>query len=1083
MITIARGPHGERVHVDDTESRCDYTCPVCGALLVPHKGDVRRHHFKHKGDHVCADSWSGTYCDSEWHHAWQERFPLDNREVTLVLGSIRHRADVIVGQTVVEFQHSRLAKGRYDDRNAFYGDLGYKVVWLFDLQSAFEDGGIVPRPGIEVDSRGLPMAFRWGNPREAFRAYDPSGGNVDLYFQLEDDVDDGPCIARVVKTAKGGFEEFETSPWITAKEFLVLMGGHEGEFASPDYSPLGPREDYLRFRERFGVRLDAQQERAAQSVEGATLLLAVPGSGKTTTMVARLGYLTLERGIDPRSIVAVTYGKHAKKEMRRRFVRQFGNQEIASAITFCTINALCKDIYYEWCDRSPKHRFKRKLIEEGPAKRLLRKIYKEFKKEFVSEGELEDLRTRICWVKNNMLDPLEHPWPDEEIPHFAEIYDRYCARLKSGGLMDFDDQMRFAKYVLEQDGELLERCRRRYRYWCVDEAQDTSRIQHHIIRMLAGPEGSGNVFMVGDEDQSIYGYRGAFPEALLSFTVDYPNARVLKMETNYRSGEEIVSAASKFVGHCKGRIDKRMVSARGPVSSVRVEEVGDRVGQFDAVLRLIVGHQRAGGGSLAVLYRNNSTAVPLADLLIREGVAFTMGGKVSTLLTSPAVMDVKAFMRLAIDPGDEKAFMQVYSKGGDEPVAKRDAEWACKNARRNGGDILDAFVSQMSSYRKRWQVKNDLPKAMKLFSLVRDMADLPPLVAIDHLLSGGYGEWLDSKGKSARNVELLKPIAAREETLSSFLDRLDFLAGEHGKMWPDHCVSDVVTLATTHSCKGREFDTVAVIDAIDGVFPSERADPLDYGKDRARNWQEERRLFYVAMTRAKDELILFRPADEGTTFVDEVVSRPATGATSEHAGLGSRTVAVGESIGGGSHGVVGHALSVRSRLRAPVHKPKPVHQVSRYDVDTWWMVECRGEEYRRAECGGMEVEVTRGPAGKTVDLRVPWTHDAITDVAEHADGLARGCSEFVVHTDVVGAQLDGGVRVEATEGDAVRYVLEEGQPTEALSKLVQSLESLDGVDAYAVLGCRLSHAVSEERLVREVDERSREVLVCAEAYE
>ncbi len=1083
MITIARGPHGERVHVDDTESRCDYTCPVCGTLLVPHKGDVRRHHFKHKGDHACVDSWGGTYCDSEWHHAWQERFPLDNREVTLALGSVRHRADVIVGQTVVEFQHSRLAKERYDDRNAFYGDLGYKVAWLFDLRSAFEDGSIVLRPDSQVDSRGLQTAFQWDNPREAFRAYDPSDGSVDLYFQLEDDVDDRPCIVRVVRTTKGGFEEFETLPWLTAEEFLALTGEREGEFPPPDCSPLEPREDYLRFKERFDVCLDAQQERAAQSVDGATLLLAVPGSGKTTTMVARLGYLTLERGIDPRSIVAVTYGKDATEEMRRRFVRQFGNQEIANAITFCTINALCRGIYHEWCDRKPGRRSKRKLIEEGAAKRLLRDIYGKLKNGFVSEDELIDLSTRICWVKNNMLEPSEHPWLDEDIPHFIEMYERYCDRLKNDGMMDFDDQMRFAKYVLEQDQELLERCRQRYRYWCVDEAQDTSRIQHHVIRMLAGPGGSGNVFMVGDEDQSIYGYRGAFPEALLSFTVDYPNARVLKMETNYRSGEEIVSAANKFVSHCKGRIDKRMVSARGTVSSVQIEEVGDRIDQFNAVLRLILEHQGAGGGKLAVLYRNNATAVPLADILIREGVAFTMGGKVNTLLTSPTVMDVKAFMRLAMDPGDEKAFMRVYMKGGDGPVAKRDAEWACKNARRNQASILDAFVDQMSSYRKGWQVRKDLPKAMRLSSLVRGIADLPPLAAIELLLSGGYGDWLDSKGKSAHNVELLKPIAVRETTLASFLHRLDFLGGEHGKTWPDHRVSDAVTLATTHACKGREFDTVVVIDAIDGVFPSERADPLDYGKDRARDWQEERRLFYVAMTRAKDELILLRPADEDTPFVDEVVSRPAVQVTSAYAGLGSQMTVIGESIDDGPHGVGGRVLPVRPNLGVSVPKPKPVRQVSRYDVDTWQIVERRGEAYCRAENEGMKAEITRGPAGKTVDLHVPWTRDAIMDVAEHVEGLAQGCSEFVAHVDVTGAQLGGSVRYDATEGDAVRFVFEDGQPAEALSRLVQSLESLAGMGTLVVLGCKPPDGARGERLVREVDGHLRTILVSAEIYE
>lgn len=194
--------------------------------------------------------------------------------------------------------------------------------------------------------------------------------------------------------------------------------------------------------------------------------------------------------------------------------------------------------------------------------------------------------------------------------------------------------------------------------------------------MLAGAEGSGNVFMVGDEDQSIYGYRGAYPQALLSFPFDYPNARTLRMETNYRSGDEIVSAARTFIGGCRGRVDKRMVSGRGPGSVVRVEEVSHRLEQFDAALALIRDHRREGKGTLAVLYRNNETAIPLIDQLIREGVAFTLSGNANTLFTSPTVRDVKAFMRLALDPHDEKSFMQVYSKGGSAFIDPEDAKWA-----------------------------------------------------------------------------------------------------------------------------------------------------------------------------------------------------------------------------------------------------------------------------------------------------------------------------------------------------------------------------------------------------------------------
>lgn len=146
MLTFALGPKDVRVHVDDMASNMDYFCPTCGSPVIPRKGEVRRHHFAHKGGGSCADGWSRSYDDSEWHHLWQERFPKENQEVTLTLGQIRHRADVLAGTTVVEFQRSTLTPEQFNDRNTFYQDLGYKIVWLYDLRDTFREGGMCKEP-------------------------------------------------------------------------------------------------------------------------------------------------------------------------------------------------------------------------------------------------------------------------------------------------------------------------------------------------------------------------------------------------------------------------------------------------------------------------------------------------------------------------------------------------------------------------------------------------------------------------------------------------------------------------------------------------------------------------------------------------------------------------------------------------------------------------------------------------------------------------------------------------------------------------------------------------------------------------
>lgn len=633
LITIAHDHLGNRVHVDDTKSAFEYFCPVCGSPLDTKKGEILRHHFAHKPHHECSDSWHGAYCDTEWHFAWQGRYPCENRELVLQLGETKHRADVIIGKTVVEFQHSALAPKQFNDRNSFYADLGYKVIWLYDLRDLYDSGVI----SETHDGSGQ---FTWDNPRKSFNAYDLRTGSADLFFQLRDD-DGSPCIVQVSGRSEAGFEKFSASRWMTSDEFLQYTGSREDECPAPCLTPLEPNEDYLRFKERYSIELNPQQERAVQAVDGATLLLAVPGSGKTTVMVARIGYLVVERHVPPEQVIAITFTKSAAEEMRTRLARQFKDGELARKVKFCTINSLCYEIYKKWASGHPRRKT-RSVIDASDQRRLLRETIHKHTKEFVSQADITELETAISLAKNRMLDGDGRLMLDGSIPHFSEMYDEYCRALKDRGLMDFDDQLAFAKYVLENDETILREYRSSYQYWCVDEAQDTSALQHRIIEMLA--RDSRSVFMVGDEDQSIYGYRGACPEELLNFRFTYSNTFVLMMERNYRSGDEIVSAANTFVGRCKGRYEKHMVSERGKGSTVRAIEVPDRMAQYDAVLETIRSH--TGPGTLAVIYRDNETAVPLVDRLLREGVPYQMLSKSSTFFTSAVVREIKAFLSL-----------------------------------------------------------------------------------------------------------------------------------------------------------------------------------------------------------------------------------------------------------------------------------------------------------------------------------------------------------------------------------------------------------------------------------------------------
>ena len=281
-----------------------------------------------------------------------------------------------------------------------------------------------------------------------------------------------------------------------------------------------------------------QQKAAVRETEGPVLLLAVPGSGKTTVLVTRLGYMALCRGIDPAHILAVTYTVAATRELRARFTARF--PELAGHTPeFRTINGLSSKII-EACGRQRGPAF---ALQEnaGELAALVGRIYQALNGDYPTDSTIREVRTAITYCKNMMLSADEIAAQDFGLPRFSELYTHYCAALREARQMDYDDQMAYALAILRKQPEILAEFQARYPYLCVDESQDTSRVQHAIIELLA--KKTGNLFMVGDEDQSIYGFRAAYPEALLRFSSVWPGAKTLLLEDNYRSTPEILRLA------------------------------------------------------------------------------------------------------------------------------------------------------------------------------------------------------------------------------------------------------------------------------------------------------------------------------------------------------------------------------------------------------------------------------------------------------------------------------------------------------------------------------------------------------------
>lgn len=310
--------------------------------------------------------------------------------------------------------------------------------------------------------------------------------------------------------------------------------------------------DFLSFCKKYDIHLNSQQAQAVQAIDENVLLLAVPGSGKTTVLVTRLGYMILEKHIDPEKILAITFNTQAAAEMKQRFSLKFGSV-LANQISFKTINSLAYQIYSQFC--FDVH-YPKRTIDERREKAILRNVYQSITKEFPGENDILNLQSEITYVKNMRLDASQIKELEEDDSFFPKMFEMYEKVMKEQVLMDFNDQMAFAIWILENRKYYRGLWSHKYQYICVDEAQDTSKIQHDMIKILSF---NNHLFMVGDEDQSIYGFRAAYPQALLSFQNDHDNAKVIRMETNYRSTPEIVTKAQSFISKNRDRFEKKCV--------------------------------------------------------------------------------------------------------------------------------------------------------------------------------------------------------------------------------------------------------------------------------------------------------------------------------------------------------------------------------------------------------------------------------------------------------------------------------------------------------------------------------------------
>jgi len=636
--------------------------------------------------------------------------------------------------------------------------------------------------------------------------------------------------------------------------------------------------EWKEFETTFSVKLNQQQKEAVQSTKGPVLLLAVPGSGKTTVLVTRLGYMIYCKNIPPESILTVTYTVAATKDMSERFAVHFG-EDMAKRLEFRTINGICARIIQYYGRRIGKTPFELVKDEKATTGMLIR-ICQDHGMGYPTESDLKNVRTLLTYIKNMMLNEEELQKLEEESDiRIAGIYREYCRQMREQKLMDYDDQMLYAYNILRKDLGVLAYFQNRYPYICVDEAQDTSKIQHAIIALLAA--GTGNLFMVGDEDQSIYGFRAAYPEALLSFEKKHSGAKVLLMEENFRSNAKIVEAADKFIQKNTLRHEKHMRAARGAGADIREISLKSRKAQYVYLMKAAQkcttgmagmsgseehrGRADASVTETAVLYRDNECAIPLIDLLERKNIPYRMRNADLSFFTHRTVLDVQNIIRFAMDPKDTELFMQIYYRL-KLFFNKKDALRYAQISQEKDMEVLDAALK----YGNLEKYQEDNIRNLKR-QMVR-ILNMPGDEAVNQILTYmGYQDYLKKMGMNANKLETVKLIGSRVESPEKLLERLEELRTIIQEKVSDKDCPFI--LSTMHASKGLEYDTVYLLDVMDGILPEKvLANPRAASKEELETYEEERRLFYVGVTRAKNQLNVFT-TNKPSKFCSELLGK------------------------------------------------------------------------------------------------------------------------------------------------------------------------------------------------------------------
>ena len=603
------------------------------------------------------------------------------------------------------------------------------------------------------------------------------------------------------------------------------------------------------------------QKKAVTHGEGPCLVLAGPGSGKTLTIVNRIKYLIEEYKVRPEEILVVTFTRFAAAEMKNRLCALMGRQKLP--VTVGTFHG----IYYgilKWAYRMGQQN----ILSEEEKYQILRSAAGKQKMEvFDEEDFIQDIAAEIGKIKNNRIDPDEFVSEKCSADAFREIYREYERQRKKLRKIDFDDMLVLCCELFTSRPDVLAAWQKKFRYILIDEFQDINRIQYDVIRMLALPE--NNLFVVGDDDQAIYGFRGADSSLMFQFREDYPEAEQILLGMNYRSTANIVRNSLKVIEHNEHRFQKDLTASKDNGACIHVQEVKDPNEEAQYILDEIEKKVQEGTEpeKIAVLFRIHTDARPVVEALLERHISFQMKEHLPNLYNHFIGKDIQAYFRLALGERKRQDFLQVMNRP----------------KRYIGRDSLSGNTVSFEEIRKFYCDREWMMDRVDQFEWdVKMLRKMAPYAAIQYIRKRvGYDDFLKDYAltHNVNKADLFDVLSEIEEAAKPFASIEDWF--DHVQEYTEalrlkerqrSLKQEGVRLMTIHAAKGLEFDAVFIIEANEGRIPYKKA-------KTEKETEEERRLFYVAMTRAKELLkICYVKTKNGkevspSRFVEELLEK------------------------------------------------------------------------------------------------------------------------------------------------------------------------------------------------------------------